>query len=120
MNRVGRSDPAGPATIPQASSGWSARACAMILSTMARSIVSMFGRLPGGALRPPPVPAPAARVSPAAVPDDAGGDLVDHQHERQRASGDGRRSPEGADEALLKHRRSEERRVGTGGSTRVR
>src|SRR5215813_2887995 len=38
--RSGRSEPAGPATTPHASSGWSRRACAMIPSTMLRSMVS--------------------------------------------------------------------------------
>src|SRR5580693_5004571 len=40
MNRSGRSRPAGPASTPQASSGWSARAWATILSYSAREIVS--------------------------------------------------------------------------------
>src|SRR5690348_14536917 len=41
MNRSGRSLPAGPAMTPQASSGWSARACAMIFSCSSGAIVSM-------------------------------------------------------------------------------
>src|SRR5207344_3450377 len=40
MNRSGRSLPAGPAITPQASSGWSARAWATILSHRARGMVS--------------------------------------------------------------------------------
>src|SRR4051812_13121603 len=40
MSRVGRSLPAGPATTPQASSGWSRRAWATIASTIALSMVS--------------------------------------------------------------------------------
>src|SRR6266545_2620577 len=40
MNRSGRSLPAGPAITPQASSGWSARAWATILSYRAREMVS--------------------------------------------------------------------------------
>ena len=38
--RVGRSEPTAPATTPQASSGWSRRACAMIASYVAWSMVS--------------------------------------------------------------------------------
>src|SRR5689334_588704 len=57
MNRSGRSLPAGPAMTPQASSGWSARAWATILSYRARGIVSMFNELTGGTggsgFRPP-------------------------------------------------------------------
>src|SRR5450432_3566814 len=41
MNRSGRSLPAGPAITPQASSGWSARACARISAWSTRLIVSM-------------------------------------------------------------------------------
>src|SRR2546423_12831071 len=40
MNRSGRSLPAGPAMTPQASSGWSARAWATILSYSEREMVS--------------------------------------------------------------------------------
>src|SRR4051794_24601702 len=40
MNRSGRSLPAGPATTPHASSGWSRRACATIASTISRVMVS--------------------------------------------------------------------------------
>src|SRR5690242_9785486 len=47
MNRSGRSLPAGPAMTPQASSGWSARAWATILSYSERGIVSMFSELTG-------------------------------------------------------------------------
>src|SRR4029079_10300071 len=47
MNRSGRSLPAGPAMTPQASSGWSVRAWATILSYRARGIVSMFNELTG-------------------------------------------------------------------------
>src|SRR5580704_12173139 len=47
MNRSGRSLPAGPASTPQASSGWSARAWATILSYRARGIVSMINELKG-------------------------------------------------------------------------
>src|SRR6266446_2902654 len=46
MNRSGRSLPAGPAITPHASSGWSARAWATILSYSPRPIVSMRARLP--------------------------------------------------------------------------
>src|SRR6202012_1102299 len=48
MNRVGWSLPAGPAITPHASSGWSARAWAPILSCRARVIVSMINELTGG------------------------------------------------------------------------
>src|SRR5262245_56252276 len=40
MNRSGRSEPAGPATTPHASSGWSAAACATIAAYTDRSIFS--------------------------------------------------------------------------------
>src|SRR6201990_2827269 len=46
MSRVGRSLPAGPATTPQASSGWSRRAWATIASTIALSMVSTAFTLP--------------------------------------------------------------------------
>src|SRR5690606_5719849 len=46
MNRSGRSEPAGPAMMPHASSGWSARAWAMILSTRSREILSISWTLP--------------------------------------------------------------------------
>src|SRR3984957_7344137 len=45
INRSGRSLPAGPAMTPQASSGWSARACASICARRAALIVSMLRRL---------------------------------------------------------------------------
>src|ERR1700760_662686 len=52
MNRSGRSLPAGPAMTPQASSGWSARAWATILSWSSRRIdsmrMSLMGAAPGG------------------------------------------------------------------------
>src|SRR6201996_8359683 len=41
MNRSGRSLPAGPAMTPHASSGWSARACATILSWSSRRMDNM-------------------------------------------------------------------------------
>src|ERR1022692_1415103 len=47
MNRSGRSCPAGPAITPHASSGWSARACAMILACSAPLIVSMDASVTG-------------------------------------------------------------------------
>src|SRR6266581_8187481 len=47
MKRSGRSLPAGPASTPQASSGWSARAWATILSYRTRGIVSMIHELTG-------------------------------------------------------------------------
>src|SRR5687768_8016187 len=46
MCRVGRSLPAGPATTPQASSGWSRRAWATISSRIALSMVSTSASLP--------------------------------------------------------------------------
>src|ERR1700733_12757840 len=49
MKRSGRSWPAGPAITPQASSGWSARACAMILSRSAEWSVSMGPRVAAAA-----------------------------------------------------------------------
>src|ERR1035438_2236764 len=42
MNRTGRSLPAGPASTPQASSGWSWRAWATIASCSSRGMVSMI------------------------------------------------------------------------------
>src|SRR6266567_4272642 len=45
MNRSGRSLPAGPAITPQASSGWSARTWATILSYSEREMVSMIDEL---------------------------------------------------------------------------
>src|ERR1700760_306644 len=48
MNRSGRSLPAGPAMTPHASSGWSARACATILSWSSRRIDSMYSSLAEG------------------------------------------------------------------------
>src|SRR3954453_4744242 len=45
MNRSGRSVPAGPATTPHASSGWSRRACATIASWMSWLILSTAARL---------------------------------------------------------------------------
>src|ERR1700733_2489866 len=45
MNRSGRSLPAGPAITPQASSGWSARACATICARSPAEMVSMQRRL---------------------------------------------------------------------------
>src|SRR5690349_22989664 len=47
MNRSGRSLPAGPAITPQASSGWSARAWATILSYSEREMVSTINELTG-------------------------------------------------------------------------
>src|SRR5215471_6227651 len=47
MNRSGRSLPAGPASTPQASSGWSARAWATILSYSERGMVSTKTSLRG-------------------------------------------------------------------------
>src|SRR5277367_5482587 len=60
MNRSGRSRPAGPASTPQASSGWSARAWATILSYSARGIVSTSKEHTGA----PPSRAKGARASP--------------------------------------------------------
>src|SRR5262252_3606696 len=51
MNRSGRPVPVGPAITPQASSGWSARACAMTWSSRPREIVSMPVMVIGNGLR---------------------------------------------------------------------
>src|SRR6266542_3118212 len=74
IKRSGRSLPAGPAITPQASSGWSARAWATILSYSARGIVRMIHELT----------APGPREPKA-----AGSDWT----EERRRSDEGRRGP---------------------------
>src|SRR5580700_5857749 len=64
MKRSGRSWPAGPAITPQASSGWSARACATILSRSAGWSVSMDPSVPSG-----PGPRPGRRAGWICLPE---------------------------------------------------